>query len=76
MVYLAWGEMHGQLATSMPVLVESGADQAHLVGVPAGSLTFLWGDAVADGLYEELHGGITYIGLQPTTAGAMLSRRG
>lgn len=56
MHYQNWGALHKELASSMPVLVERGAQAARSVGVAAGTLTYLWGDVVADGLYAEFHG--------------------
>jgi hypothetical protein len=56
MNYSVWTVLHGELATSMPVLAEQGAIQARRVGVPVGTLTFLWADSIAGWLYEECHG--------------------
>jgi hypothetical protein len=56
MDYSIWGALHGELAKSMPVLVEEGTAAARRSGIAAGALRFLWGDVVADGLYEKYHG--------------------
>jgi hypothetical protein len=55
MHYSIWGTLHGELADSMPTIVKDGAAAARRAGVAAGALTFLWGDAVADALYEQYH---------------------
>src|SRR5439155_17548141 len=41
MHYSIWSALHGELAASMPVLVERGAEAARRSGIAAGTLTFL-----------------------------------
>lgn len=55
MAYAVWQEIHRLLETSMTRIAEEGARHASKSGVPPGDITFLWADAIANGLYVLHH---------------------
>jgi hypothetical protein len=53
MAYEIWVELHARVRGSLLELVRRAAPYAEQNGIVVGELTFLWADAIANGLYEQ-----------------------
>lgn len=55
MTYKMWATIHAELAATMTRVAEEGAKLAKAAGVKAGSVRYLWADAIANQLYADYY---------------------